>query len=86
MKQTPYRYSKKNIEHYLYSSNTHLDGFNSMFKYLVKLRRDQTIDDEIFGKLVKMAASLFVESEISERIEHAVESRINPAIMLGLRK
>ncbi len=86
MKHTLHHFSKQNIKNYIYSSSSQLDGFNSMVKYLVSLRRDQIIDDEVFSELVTMAASKFIEYEISERIEHAVETKINPALFMEFRK
>nr|VFK47170.1 MAG: hypothetical protein BECKTC1821D_GA0114238_104216 [Candidatus Kentron sp. TC]VFK47938.1 MAG: hypothetical protein BECKTC1821E_GA0114239_10986 [Candidatus Kentron sp. TC]VFK60742.1 MAG: hypothetical protein BECKTC1821F_GA0114240_104913 [Candidatus Kentron sp. TC] len=50
-------------------SHAHVEGFNSLIKYLVRLRRDGTIDDDNFNALIKMASATFVEVEISNRID-----------------
>lgn len=61
----------------LFESHTHIEGFCNLVKYIVRLRRDGTIDDEMFEELVKRASALFVESEISEKIERVLENKSN---------
>ncbi len=67
-------------------THSHIDGFNSLVKYLVTLRRDDTIDDETFAELVKRAAAMFVEAEITERVENILDRQLPMDYILGLLK
>jgi hypothetical protein len=66
--------------------DTHLDTFDSLIRYLVKLRRDGVLDDKGFNDLVKLAAAIFVESEISQKIEEIVYDRLVNPLTLGGRR
>lgn len=68
------------------STHRHIEGFNSLVKYLVSLRRDATIDDEVFGELVKRAAASFVESEVTERIDSILDRKLPLDYILGILK
>nr|VFJ69852.1 MAG: hypothetical protein BECKFW1821C_GA0114237_102021 [Candidatus Kentron sp. FW] len=62
-------------------SHDQAEGFNSLVKYLVRLRREGTIDDGDFHELVKMASAAFVEAGISNRIENVLGSKaLNKAL------
>nr|VFJ56797.1 MAG: hypothetical protein BECKFW1821A_GA0114235_106420 [Candidatus Kentron sp. FW]VFJ69916.1 MAG: hypothetical protein BECKFW1821B_GA0114236_11744 [Candidatus Kentron sp. FW] len=61
--------------HYPKYSHDQVEGFNSLVKYLVRLRREETIDDGDFHELVKMASAAFVEAEISNRVENVLGSK-----------
>ncbi len=67
-------------------AHTHIDSFNSLVKYLVALRRDDTIDDEVFGALVKRAASMFVEAEITGRIDNILDRKASMNYILSTLK
>ena len=58
-------------------THNHVDSFNNLLKYLVRLHRDGEIDNETFAELVRHAAATFVQSEISERVEQALEGKIS---------
>jgi len=66
--------------------DTHLDTFDSLIRYLVKLRRDGVLDEKGFNDLVKLAAAIFVESEISQKIEEIVYDRLVNPLTLGGRR
>jgi hypothetical protein len=59
------------------STRDHVEGFQNVIKYLVKLRRDGDIDDETFNGLVKQAAAAFVETEISDRVDRVLEDKLS---------
>nr|VFJ88821.1 MAG: hypothetical protein BECKLFY1418B_GA0070995_101220 [Candidatus Kentron sp. LFY] len=62
-------------------SHNHIEGFNSLIQYLVRLRREGTIDDGDFNELVKMASAAFVEAEISSKIDNVLGSKaLNKAL------
>lgn len=67
-------------------THAHIEGFNSLVQYLVKLRRDGTLNDEDFGELVKMASAVFVESEISGRVEGVLKNNAVDELLLGFWK
>lgn len=68
-----------------FESHTHIEGFCNLVKYIVRLRRDGTIEDEVFEDLVKRASALFIESEISEKINHVLENKSNDYLMSLLK-
>ena len=43
-----------------------------LINYLIKLRKEDCINDEIFIKLIKVATSNFVEAEINYIVENAM--------------
>lgn len=67
-------------------THAHVEGFNNLVKYLVKLRRNGTLNDEDFGELVKMASSVFIDAEISERVESVLENKALDDLLLGFWK
>jgi len=67
-------------------AHTHVEGFNNLVKYLVKLRRDGTVNDDDFRELVRMASAAFIEAEISDRVERVLEKKTLDDILLGLWK
>jgi hypothetical protein len=69
---------------FLPNSHNHVEAFQTIVKYLVKLRRDGDIDNDTFEGLVKQTASNFVETEISERIDRVLESKISLDRLLEL--
>ncbi len=66
------------------TTHDHVEVFQSLVKYLVKLRRDGDIDKDTFEGLVRQAAATFVETEISERIDRVLESKISFERLLEL--
>jgi hypothetical protein len=68
------------------NAHIHIDGFNNLVKYLVRLRRDGTLSDDDFSELVKMASAIFVETEISDRVESILENKNLDNLVLGLWK
>ena len=58
-------------------THDHVESFQSLVKYLVKLRRDGDIDNDTFESLVRQSAANFVENEISERIDMVLENKIS---------
>ncbi len=71
---------------YAHNTHTHIEGFNSLVKYLVTLRRDNTIDDDVFGELVKRAASMFVEAEVTERVDNILDRKVSTNYLWSLLK
>jgi pentose-5-phosphate-3-epimerase len=65
-------------------THDHVDAFQSVVKYLVKLRRDGDIDNDTFEGLVRQAAATFVETEISERVDRVLEDKISFERLLEL--
>jgi ribosomal protein L19E len=74
----------KSIPKSIWVTHNHVDSFNNLMKYLVRLRRDGEIDNETFSELVRQAAATFVQSEISERVEQALEGKISINRLLEL--
>ncbi|MEA3428830.1 MAG: hypothetical protein U9Q84_06420 [Thermodesulfobacteriota bacterium] len=66
------------------TTHDHVEAFQSLIKYMVKLRRDGDIDNDTFEGLVRQAAATFVETEISERIDKMLESKISFERLLEL--
>ena len=67
-------------------SHRNLEGFSSLLKFLVRLRRDGTLNDDDFSELVKIASAAFVEAEISEKVENILEKHKLDDLLLGLWK
>lgn len=67
-------------------TRAHIEGFNNLVKYLVRLRRDGTLDDGDFAELVKIASGMFIEAEISDRVESVLASTKLDDILLGFWK
>ena len=65
-------------------SRDHVELFQNLVKYLVRLRRDGDIDDDTFEGLVTQAAATFVEAEVSDRIDRVLESKISFERLLEL--
>ncbi len=65
-------------------SQRHVEGFHSLVKYLVRLRREGTIDNEVFEELMTMSSSLFVEAEVTERIDKILEDKISTDYLMEL--
>ena len=59
------------------TAHVHVETFQNLVKYLVELRRNGDIDNDTFEGLVRQATATFVETEISERIERVLESKIS---------
>jgi len=68
-------------------AHDHIESFTSLVKYLVRLRRDGTLDDEDFAQLVKMVSTAFVESEIADRVDSILDNKaLNRAYLLSALK
>lgn len=52
------------------------DSLNSLLKYIISLRKDEVISDEVLLELTKRATSLYIEQAISNRIESEVSNRL----------
>jgi hypothetical protein len=68
------------------NAHPHVEGFSALVKYLVKLRRDGTLNDEHFSELVKIASAAFIEAEISDRVESVLENKALDDLLLSLWK
>ncbi len=68
----------------LSESHPHIEGFYGLVKYLARLRREGAIEDEVFEELVKRASALFIEAELTERIDKIIENKLLPEILLGV--
>lgn len=68
------------------SSHAHVEGFNNLLKYLVRLRRDGTLEDDDFSELVKIASAAFIEVEILDKVENVLENKGIDDYLLGLWK
>nr|VFK41517.1 MAG: hypothetical protein BECKSD772F_GA0070984_109311 [Candidatus Kentron sp. SD]VFK47583.1 MAG: hypothetical protein BECKSD772E_GA0070983_109811 [Candidatus Kentron sp. SD]VFK80288.1 MAG: hypothetical protein BECKSD772D_GA0070982_109910 [Candidatus Kentron sp. SD] len=68
-------------------SNARVETFNSLVGYLIRLRHDGTLDDTDFRALVKMASAMFVEAEISGKVESIVDKALENVLpdILGWR-
>ena len=66
------------------TTHDHVEAFQSLVKYIVKLRRDGDINNDTFEELVRQAAAIFVETEISDRIDRVVESKFSLDKLLEL--
>jgi len=64
----------------------HIEGFNSLVKYLVRLRRDGTLSDDDFAELVKLASSMLIEAELSDRVQAVLENKKLDDILFGFWK
>lgn len=62
----------------------HIEGFHSLVKYLVRLRREGTIDNEVFEELITMSSALFVEAEVTERIDKVLEDKVSTDSLMEL--
>lgn len=67
-------------------AHVHVEGFNNLVRYLVKLQRDGTLNDDDFRELVKMASAAFIEAEISDRVEIFLEKKTLDDVLLGFWK
>jgi hypothetical protein len=70
----------------LSEGHAHLEGFHNLVKYIVRLRRDGLIDDEVFGELIKRASAVFIEAELSEKIERVLEEKLSSEYLMDLLK
>ena len=66
------------------TTHDHVEAFHSLTKYLVRLRRDGDIDNDTFEGLVRQAAAIFVEAEVSECIDRVLENKISLNRLLEL--
>lgn len=64
----------------------HVEGFSNLLKYLVRLRREGTLDDDDFGEVVRIASAAFIESEVTEKVERVLESKVPNDVLLRLWK
>jgi hypothetical protein len=51
-------------------------NFNRMIVELAKLYKKGSISEEVFSELVKFAASTYVESEVTDRVDRVFYKRI----------
>ena len=70
----------------LTDTHKHIEGFTSLVKYLVRLRRSGTLDDQDFGELIRISSAAFIESELNEKIDRVLENHIPHNVFLGLWK
>jgi len=68
----------------LLESHHHVEGFYGLVKYLVRLRHEGAIEDEVFEELVKRVSALFIEAELTERIDKIIENKLSPEILLDI--
>jgi len=66
------------------SAHRHIEGFHNLVKYLVRLRRDGTLDNDDFTELVKRAAAVFIEAEVTDKVERVLEDKIPLDYLLRL--
>jgi hypothetical protein len=67
-------------------THAHIEGFNNLVKYLVRLRREGTLADDDFAKIVKLASTLFIEAEFSNRVDSVLDDEKLNDILLGVWK
>ena len=53
-----------------------IEEFNSIVNHLSALRTEESIDDAAFADLVKYAAALYVEAEITDRVNEVLENSL----------
>lgn len=68
------------------STFLHIESFQNLVKYLVRLRRDGILDDDDFSTLVKMASAVFVEAEVADKVEKFLQNKAPVDYLLGFRK
>lgn len=56
-----------------HSNQNHLENFQDLIKDLTRLRRQATIDNDTFEKLVKGITSSFIEYELSDYFERVLQ-------------
>ena len=66
------------------TTHDHVEAFQSLVRYIVKLRRDGDISNDTFEELVRQATAIFVETEISDRIDRVLENKISLDRLLEL--
>nr|VFJ55864.1 MAG: hypothetical protein BECKDK2373C_GA0170839_105022 [Candidatus Kentron sp. DK] len=54
--------------------------FNNLVTYLVRLRRDGTLNDADFNELIKMISATFMEAEISDRVDGVLDRALKKAL------
>jgi hypothetical protein len=69
-----------------HKTHAHIEGFNNLVKYLVRLRRDGTLGDDDFAEIVKLASTLFIEAEVSDRVDSVIENKKLNDMLLGVWK
>ena len=69
-----------------HKTHAHIEGFNNLVKYLVRLRRDGTLGDDDFAEIVKLASTVFIEAEVSDRVDSVLENKNLNEILLGVWK
>lgn len=76
---------QNNSEHFLRRNRTYfrnegmqkqIEASHHLVTYLVRLRREGTIDNEAFNALITMGSALFVEAEVTERIDRILEYKM----------
>ena len=79
------RYNNNNYLDLLTNSNSQVesvpeynntDEFHSILKYFIKIYQNGEIDKETFETIVKHLSAVFIENEISERIDRILEGKI----------
>lgn len=58
------------------------EAFNLLIKYLVRLRREGTIDDEGLSQLIRMVSASFIKSEITHTVDRALKKAFAPDRLL----
>lgn len=69
-----------------HKTHAHIERFNSLVKYLVRLRRDGTLADDDFAEIVKLASTLFIEAEVSDRVDSVLDNEKLNDMLLGVWK
>jgi hypothetical protein len=69
--------NKKSVTNTFGKSHDHNEIFYSLVKYIVRLRTEDAIDDNTFEELVRLSTSVFVETEISERVNRFLNEKIS---------
>jgi len=77
-------FRKKNTHLRDVESQQHVEGFHNLVKYLVRLRREGTIDNAVFEELMTMSSTLFVEAEVTDRIDKILEDKISTDYLMEL--
>jgi len=57
---------------YMPTPHDHVKAFQSLVKYLIRLRQDGDIDNDTFDKLVRQIAATSAEVKISKRIDRVL--------------
>jgi len=84
-KRKKYHFQKpKRSYYFIPSTYDHIENFQNLVKYLVRLRNDGDINSNVFEGLVRQATACFVEDDIANRIDRVFSKNISLNNILGM--